>query len=113
MLGSPSEQDIVVANDVYLASLSLTLPPKISMLSDAVSIDLTKTLAELALYGVYLVLFAAVIYFFRCGFMVSKKRPLLLELGIVVQFLTITAVSTPLLVYCPGYHPSAYDHIRR
>jgi hypothetical protein len=85
------------------------------MLSDAVSIDLTKTLAELALYGVYLVLFAAVIYLFQCGFMVSNKRPLLLELGIVVQFFTITAVRTSLLVHWPGYdcNPSAYGHIRR
>ncbi|KAJ7666581.1 hypothetical protein DFH06DRAFT_1383778 [Mycena polygramma] len=57
----------------------------------AISVGLTKTVAELLLFGVYVVLFVAVIYFFRSGLMVSRNRPLVLELGIVMQFLSITA----------------------
>ncbi|KAJ6621849.1 hypothetical protein B0H10DRAFT_2016068 [Mycena sp. CBHHK59/15] len=52
---------------------------------------LTKAFLELSLYGLYVVLFTAVIYLFRHGFIASKNRPVLLELTLVVQFIIITA----------------------
>ncbi|KAJ6558314.1 hypothetical protein B0H19DRAFT_1261837 [Mycena capillaripes] len=60
-------------------------------MASAISIGLTKTLSELLLYGIYLVLFAAVVYLFHRDAMLSKHRPPLLEFGIVVQFLVVTA----------------------
>ncbi|KAF7328725.1 hypothetical protein MVEN_02501100 [Mycena venus] len=71
-------------------SACLLPPPSIPMAS-VISVGLTKTIAELLLYGVYLVLFFAVVYLFRGRFLASKHRPVLLELGILFQFLTITA----------------------
>ncbi|KAJ7328932.1 hypothetical protein DFH08DRAFT_1023515 [Mycena albidolilacea] len=73
----------------YTTSYSYSRSPY-SMVS-VVSTALTKAVSELLLCGIYLVLFVVVIYFFRSGFMASKSRPLLLELGIVVQFLFIAA----------------------
>ncbi|KAF7361541.1 hypothetical protein MSAN_01187700 [Mycena sanguinolenta] len=54
-----------------------------------ISLGLTKTMAELLFYGVYLTLFAAVVYLFRSGN--HRPPPLLLQFGIGVQFLAITA----------------------
>ncbi|KAJ7853668.1 hypothetical protein B0H14DRAFT_3653635 [Mycena olivaceomarginata] len=73
-----------------LARLTWYTTYSYSMVS-VVSTALTKAVSELLLCGIYLVLFVVVIYFFRSGFMASKSRPLLLELGIVVQFLFIAA----------------------
>ncbi|KAJ6510742.1 hypothetical protein C8R45DRAFT_395489 [Mycena sanguinolenta] len=69
----------------HLPSSTCHLP----MPGSVISLGLTKTMAELLLYGVYLTLFAAVVYLFRTGN--QRSRPLLLQVGVGVQFLAITA----------------------
>lgn len=74
---------------------------------------LTEAVLELSLFGLYAVLFAAVIYLFRHGLLLSKKRPNLLESAIVLQFVIITAVSATfsVLVLARNDHRStALDH---
>ncbi|KAJ7102901.1 hypothetical protein C8R44DRAFT_808725 [Mycena epipterygia] len=56
-----------------------------------VVVNLAEQVLELTLFGLYAVLFTAVIYLFRHGLLISKNRLNLLESAIVLQFLIITA----------------------
>ncbi|KAF7328721.1 hypothetical protein MVEN_02500700 [Mycena venus] len=89
--------------DVTLSTMCIYFafrpPPTLpALMMSVISLALTKAVLELLLCGMYFVLFIAVMYFFRSGFMAYKNRPLLLELGIVVQFLIIVAHLTTSIV---------------